>query len=257
MAHSEIGHAKNVARFGDILLHCEAFGQAYNPGNASIGLPALQAAYTNADAAVQSLSAAKTVYDVATNARETLFGGLSALGTRVVNALSASGASPLTVADARMHLRKIRGERGTRVQSVPTAPQPAPEGETPGAGVGADADRPRTVSASQRSYDQLVSHFGKLLLVVGEEPLYGPNEAELTVAGLQAHLAALNAANQNVRQRAVNYETALIHRNKVLYHPETGLYALAADVKSYVRSLYGSSAEEYKRIAAIRMKNMA
>jgi len=42
---SEVGHAKNVANFEDLITTCTGYGATYNPVNTAIKIPALTAQY--------------------------------------------------------------------------------------------------------------------------------------------------------------------------------------------------------------------
>lgn len=244
---SETGHARNVANFRILIEHCATFGPQYNPGNTAIALAALQTKLTQAEAALQGHIAVRVDYDNATNNRELRFNELAGLTTRVVNALTAAGASPLTVKDAKSVVRKLRGQRAPKgVQ--PAAEQPAQPPLAEGLPVS------RTVSASQRSFDQMTANFARLVQIVQSEPLYTPNEADLNNAGLHAYLAALSTATAEVAVRAAAFTASQGTRDAVLYDPHTGLAALSQAVKAYVKSLYGQTSTQYHAVKGIDIR---
>jgi hypothetical protein len=93
---------------------------AFNPSKESIKLASLNKLHDDAHAVLDSVKAAKTVFDNATNDRETSFAPLKKLSTKIVNALAATGASKLTLDDASSINFKIQGRRnGKRLLLLP------------------------------------------------------------------------------------------------------------------------------------------
>src|SRR5688572_6361622 len=120
VTNMETGHAKNAATFEDVISFCAGYGTKFNPSNAALQLAALGQQLTAVRAALQSVKAAKTAYDNATNDRELAFQPLKPLATKIINALSATGATTQTVDDARTIVNKIQGKRAKPV-AVPDA----------------------------------------------------------------------------------------------------------------------------------------
>ena len=61
--------------------------------------------------------------------------------------------------------------------------------------------------------------------------------------------------NNTVTIAYAQVSTSRIQRNKTLYDPNTGLVATAAEVKSYVKSLFGPHSPEYAQISGIFFKS--
>lgn len=112
--------------------------------------------------------------------------------------------------------------------------------------------RPKIISASQQSYDQLIQHFDGLISVLASEPSYSPNETALQIITLQTKSQALKDANQVVSTAHTNVSNTRIERNQILYQEETGLVPIAADVKKYTKSVYGATSPEYGQIKGIK-----
>ncbi len=86
---SEIGHAKNVANFQDLIEFVTAYGATYNPSKNSLN-------------------------------------GLKSLSTRLVNALQTTDATTETIGNAKTFNRKMQGKKASSSQT-PTDPNtPAP-----------------------------------------------------------------------------------------------------------------------------------
>ena len=257
---SETGHARNVAHFESLVEHCASYGAAYAPSNPALALAALQAKLAEARTLLNDVRVAKTAYDNATNTREIAFAGLRPLATRAVTALKASGAATQTVDDARTRLNRLRGTRSTRpVPSLEQQPAEIPDTGPAGVLTPLENDVPlhRRVSSSHQSYDQLAETFASLVEVLAAEPLYQPAESGLSLADLQAFRANLIAATTGVLQQSVVYETAIIARNTALYRVDTGLLALAAGVKVYVKSLYGASSPQYRAVNGLSFRRVS
>ena len=56
---SEVGHAKNVANFADLISYCTAYGSTYNPSKAALQLTALNTLLTTAQTELANVTTAK------------------------------------------------------------------------------------------------------------------------------------------------------------------------------------------------------
>ena len=236
---SEVGHAKNVANFYDLIAYVDGYGATYNPSKSSLTLPELNARYTEANNALTEVIAANTRYIVVVNDRFIAFNDLRPLSTRLINALDASHASNEIVKDARTINRKIQGQRASKVEEPLPTDEPAP----------------KRISASQQSYDQLIQHFEALIAILEAEPSYTPSEAELSIPTLQAKLLDLKDKNEQVSGPVTRLSNARLNRDKGLYQKETGLVDIALDVKKYVKSVYGAASPEFRLVNAIPFRN--
>lgn len=242
----ETGHAKNVANFQDLLSFATGYGPSYNPANAAITLAALGAKFTSAQGRLSDVNVQRAAHTLAVNERELVFEPFSKFITRVVNAVQASAVSEEVVADVRTIARKLQGVRATPKQSpVPDDPS-TPEDEST-----------TSISSSQMSFDSRIENFDKLIQLLDAESAYAPNEAELAVAGLTTRYTAMQNANKAVVEAYTALSNARIARDKELYSATTGLVSLAADVKSYVKSLFGASSPEYQQVKSLKFTRVA
>lgn len=233
----ETGHAKNVANFEDFISIITTYGTTYNPTKAAIKLAALNTLFTTAKADILSVTTKTVAFNNATNARVLLFNPIRGLSTRLVNSFKGSDATSEMVEDAKSINRKIQGKRAKEIQTSVDPNSPAPN----------------NISASQQSYDQLIEHFTKLIeLLKTPGANYAPNEDDLKLVAISAQLAALKTANTNVSNSYAAISAARISRDKTLYKDKVGLYDITLAVKDYVKSLYGSTAPEYKQLSKIK-----
>ena len=233
---SEVGHAKNVANFQDLIEFVTGYGATYNPSKNSLKLPQLIALKASADATLADVITKNTNYNNKVNERITAFSGLKSLSTRLVNALQTTDATTETIGNAKTFNRKMQGKKASSSQT-PTDPN------TPA---------PTTISTSQQSYDQLIQHLAGLTSVLEAETSYTPNETDLQVATLQTKIADLTAKNTAVATAYASISNSRIARNETLYSSSTGLVETANEVKKYIKSVFGTTSPEFAQIKGLK-----
>ena len=248
---SETGHAKNVANLEDLISFCTGYGTAYNPSKNNLKIPALQALQTSAKNALLTVKTTKTAFDNATNAREIAFVPFKKLSTRIFNALEATDATKQTIDDANAINRKIQGKRADTSKKATSVTSTTPATTTTPA-----ATEEHHISVSQQSYDSLIDHFNKLVVLVSAEPLYIPNETDLKVTALNTTLTNLRTLNTAVISSATPYSNARISRDSTLYQDGSGLVDIALEVKKYVKSVFGATSPQYKQISGLEFKKI-
>lgn len=237
---SEVGHAKNVANFQDLIEFVTAYGTTYNPSKNALKLPQLIALKASADATLADVITKNTNYNNKVNERITAFSGLKSLSTRLVNALQTTDATTETIGNAKTFNRKMQGKKASSSQT-PTDPN------TPA---------PTTISTSQQSYDQLIQHLAGLTSVLEAETSYTPNETDLQVATLQTKIADLSAKNTAVATAYASISNSRIARNETLYSSSTGLVETANEVKKYIKSVFGASSPQFAQVKGIQFKTI-
>ena len=238
---NETGHAKNVANFEKLVTNISGLGEAYNPSNVSLKLPALNTLLGNAKSAIVACNTAEAAAKNAVKSRELVFEPLSKLTTRVSNALKVSGAPKALVESALSLIRKLQGRRATPKLTEQEKEAAAAEGKPA-----------KEISSSHMSFDSRLDNFDKLIKLLATIAEYAPNEPELTVAGLTQLYNQLNAKNLEAISAEVPLTNARTTRNNVLYTPQSGLTSIATDIKSYVKSVFGTSSPQYKAISGLR-----
>ena len=235
---SEVGHAKNVANFQDLIEFVTGYGTTYNPSKNALKLPQLIALKASADATLADVITINTNYNNKVNERISAFSGLKSLSTRLVNALQTTDATIETIGNAKTFNRKMQGKKASSSQT-PTDPN------TPA---------PTTISTSQQSYDQLIQHLAGLTSILEAETSYTPNETDLQVATLQTKIADLTAKNTAVATAYASISNSRIARNETLYSSSTGLVETANEVKKYIKSVFGASSPQFAQVKGIQFK---
>lgn len=250
-SYYETGHSKNVANLEDVISYCVGYGANYNPSKTSIKVAGLTTLLTTAKGNLVSVNTTLTAFHNSTNAREIVFEPLRALGTKILNALLASGASNQTIDDFKTLNRKVQGKRaGSKLTKADSGKLISTD---PGGTLPEPTDT--SISAAQLSFDSYVDHYSKIIALLNTEPLYLPNEAALKVTALTTLLTSLTTSNTNVINATTAWSNSRIARNKTLYLADTGLFDIVKDVKAYVKSVYGATSPEYKQISHIKFTN--
>mgnify|MGYP001577171696 CR=1 FL=1 len=236
---TETGHAKNIANFQNLIAFVQGYGETYNPSKNALKLPQLQTLLSDAEAKLSDVVAKNTAYNTKVNERQTAFSGLKSLSTRLVNALQTTDASEQLIKDAKGYNRKMQGQRVSPSATTPTDP---------------NVPVPITISTSQQSYIQQIQHLAGLIAVLESEITYTPNETDLQIATLQAKQAELAIKNNEVTTSYTNISNSRIARNATLYTKSDSIFEIAAEVKKYIKSIYGATSPEFAQVKGIEFK---
>ena len=233
---SEVGHAKNVTNFQNLIEFVTGYGATYNPSKNSLKLPQLIALKATAETTLTDVISKNTGYNNKVNERSVAFDNIKSLTTRLVNALQITDASKKTIDDAKGFNRKMQGKKAA---ATPTPTDP-------------NAPVPKTISTSQQSYGQLIQHLAGLNAVLEAEPSYTPNETELQVATVNAKIADLTTKNTDVATAYANISNARIARNEILYTSANSVFETASEVKKYVKSVFGATSPQFNQVSGIK-----
>ena len=236
MPISETGHARNMQYFQELIAFVDSWGGTYTPSNNAILKTALQAKRTAADGAMTDVTTNLADLKTVVNDRENTFSPVKKLTTRVVNFYESTGAEPNAIKDIRSLKRKIDGKRAKKVVDDPNTPEDESQ---------------NTISASQQSYTQLIEHFDNIIELLGNDPLYDPNEDDITIVTLQGLSTDMKNANEAVINNNVSLSNARGSRDDAMYAEDTGLVDLALTVKKYVKAAFGTSSLQYSQISGL------
>ena len=233
---AETGHAKNVANLESMMSFCTGYGGDYKPSNPVIELVQLNAALASGQAMLDGVTTGLIGWKGKVNFRENQYLGVGKLATRVSAAFAICGTTTNAIADMQGFVRKIAGARKKKLEI-----------DDPNTAINEAAHN----SVSQRSYTQSAEHFDAMIEMCMSEPLYNPNETDLSVATMQAKSAAMKTANTGVTDSVTTLSNNRISRNNVLYTDPTSIFELAKLVKLYVKSIYGQTSPQFKQISGL------
>ncbi len=236
---NESGDMKLLGNFSK-LIEPASTNPNYNPANASLKIPALNAKKTGATAAVGDVGTNEAPHKAAVNDRQSVFEDLRPVVTRAGNMLQASGADKKIRDDVKTLQRKISGQRKSA--------KPKDDPNTPA------NEANKTHSASQQSYDNLVGNFDDLIALLATVPTYASNEPDLKITGLQARSADLKAKNEAVNTAFASMGAARGLRDELLYTNEDSVVNIALLVKAYVRAALGADSQLFKAIKGLEFK---
>lgn len=244
----ETGHGKNVAnllKFNQLLA---TFGGTYNPANPALTAGAFTTLYNTANTNLLNATTTWNTWKNATNNREIAFLPLDKLSTKLLGALESTSAPQQTIDDFNFLVRKIRGDAKhvkedveNQIQALPAIPNPNPIPE-----------QDLSKSNSQRSFDNLLQHFQKMILLLQSVPSYSPNEVAYQVPTLQAQLTNLINLNNLANVSYANLKAARIARNLTFYAKDTGMLDRVKKSKAYIKSIFGSGSQQYLAATAIK-----
>ena len=237
---SETGHAKNVANFEELITTTISLDGKYNPSRPELQIASLQVLSASARAALNGVNTALPAFNNAVAAREVKFVPLPKLTTRLLNAVKATSTTTAVDDNVKSLANKIRGVKATPKLTEEEKKALEAEGKSS-----------KEISSSQMSYDSQLENFNKLIEQLASVPQYQPNEPELQVATLRLQYDEMKDLNSAVVSTGKALDKARIARNEVLYKELSGMVDIAADVKTYIKSVYGASAPQFKQVSKL------
>lgn len=242
-------HSNQVAAFGKLIGHCNDHGATFNPSKESMKSTALTNLLTEAQKSIQAVHKANSDLVSAINTRNRTFEKLPKLGTRIIGALHAMGASPDHIADVNRIRSRFRfqppKETAQRIGPV------GQTGQTNGVNI-PPAKAPRG-PISQLGFNNKIETLAAMIELLGKDPAYVPNEADLTLESLNAALAELREKQKAVGMASQALYIARLHCNTMLFSTE-GIYGTSTKVKDYIRSVFGYNSVQYQVVRKIKFK---
>lgn len=249
----ESGHSKNAANFDHLISAVTTYSTAYAPPRTELGLTSLGTMNTSAQTILTSVKDKYTDWKNATNNREIAFKLLRAMVTRLYNTLAACAVTEQTLDDFKSLNRKLQGNGKKKgKEGTPATDENNNETDAANKVVTPQEDTPKKVSTSQRSFDNQIEHFDKIIKLLGSITAYAPTEADLKVSALNTLITSLRALNTGAVNAYSKLTASRIARNHFFYDQPTGLVSIAKSVKSYVKGHYGADSLEYKQISKLR-----
>jgi len=238
---NETGFPVNVANFDELIAFVNGYGDDYKPTKESIKTNALLLVASHAKEALAAVNLALPPYTNAVAARETAFEPLDKLVTRIMNSLIATDATKPVVDSVKTLGRKLHGKRATPKKTDEEKKALLAEGK-----------EVNENSSSQMGFDDKLENCDKLINLLASITLYDPNEADLKISALTEMYNDLKNKNASVIAAKVPLSRARILRDSIFNDDNTGLCDVAADVKAYVKSLYGATSRQYKQISKLK-----
>jgi hypothetical protein len=236
----ETGYEMNVVNFDVIIQSALGYGAKFNPAKAALALSSLQDKSGKCKEANSAVQASLSDYKSAVDEREAAFDKFRLLLTRVSNAMKVADISPENIETAKEFIRKIHGKRAN--------------GKNGNGAAAGNEPATKQISVSQMGYDNQIKNAAQLISFLSTKS-YGPNEPELRTDSLLAVLADLKKKNEAVIAASSALFKARVLRNELMFKDGTGLVPIAQEAKLYVKSLFGPSSEQFRRISGLKFRS--
>jgi hypothetical protein len=243
--NNETGHNKTVLNFESLLITPDKMGSLYNPPNDILKKDYLWTLLVKGKDVLNNVANSSSAYNMALYNREMAFARFNALITRSNYILQAIDSTKILIAKAGAIIRKLRGGRAGVKYSEEELKTMAAEGK-----------ELKQKSVSQMSYDNRIENLDLYINFLSTLPQYTPNEEDIQVAGLRSYCDDLRNLNVAVKSALVDLNNARGERDKVLYDPETGMVAIANDVKKYIKAVLGTNNPQSEQVARLIFKNI-
>jgi hypothetical protein len=266
MSKNQITHEMNYSNLKVFISELKQLQPKYNPVSQGITVAGFEQSYADATVVRTKLNKSERIKKDMANIRRPVYQGLESYVVRIIAAMKALEMPEATIANAQSLLAKIQGQRigkpkGKNDDTPPAdqddnATPPADETGTPPLHSDNPGGSREQISVAQTDMDNVRGHFDKLYELLENQPSYIPNETDLQISAVLAMKNQLEQTNDDAVAAESDYNTDYANRYTVFYFPNTGFVDRTKLAKEYVKSTFGATSAEYKRIRKIRFKNI-
>lgn len=235
---SETGHARNAARFDELIESIAPFLKDYGPAKQSLKMDSMKNMSGELRNALNEVIAALTLYKAAVNARTPMYDAMNKLIPRILSILQASDVPDETIQTFKSIARKIAGRRATPFKTKNTDPATGPEF--------------RAISSSQRSFDNQLENFLLFIEQLKSTPGYIPSETMLQPPSLQAMADDMKQRNAAVVAARIALKDARSKRDNLMYKKGTGMVDVAFAAKAYIKGAFGPKSPEFMKVSKLK-----
>jgi hypothetical protein len=216
------------------------FQPAYNPSETRLSVQSQKEIRIKGIEALLAVTEAESVCKKAISNRNKVFKSLDPIVTRCINGLRILDVPEQSIGQGESIVRELRNVRASEIE--PTSKN---------ADGTVNEESPRTNKIRSGSFETRIENFGKLVTHLSTIEAYKPNEADLQIESLKTRLDVFKQVNSAEKAAAAKAEAARDLRDIVLSEDKTGLYDIATDSKTYVKSAYGATSTQYKSVSGI------
>lgn len=255
---NDSGHVKNSAQFNEAVEFVSNIGTDYNPSNLQIQLLTLQAKGISLNTILDKLAKAEPVLKDAIYNRQNIYNNLDLYTAKAYNALCSSDVDYKFLSEAKSISKKILGSSKPKKKGEPPPEETEiilnsvieseivvnPEEET----------NRKSRSTSQRGFDKRINNFSKFCYLLSNVPEYNPNEPELKISELNLFKVKVSESNILAIKASNAMDDARLERDIQFYTGKDNAYETFKKVKSYIKSVYGTSSPKSKAISKLSFK---
>lgn len=245
MSSKQASISANLTNAEELIDRVSSFGPKYNPVPIAFTIPGLTQLKTSAETLVNIANTAENVWRNSTMTRSLIFDSVDGLVTRAFNSYSISGAPEQSIQQAES---KVHAYGNVRVSDKPT--------EEEKAAAKAEGKELKTNVQHNATFEKRVENFGDFVDFLGNSGHYGPNETDISIAGLKAKHEEMKSNNKICSQNAIELDKARMLRDTVMFSKVTGLVDISMGVKKYVKSAFGATSVQYKSISYLKFRNI-
>jgi hypothetical protein len=241
-------HIKQVAAWGKLSGLCNALGDAYRPSKESMKGTAMENLLTASQVQIAAVQNAETFLANAITERREAFDQIPVLGTRIIAALTALGASQERINDVNAIRKRFR------YQALPkevTAPQSSSSTQMEHGT--ADTEKSARHPITYGDFANRLNNFNQMISQLEKGTPYEPQEEDLTIDALKRFSAVLTQKHEQVAQAQLSLYQEKKKRDDLLFSTN-GIYGNASMIKMYVRSVYGFKSTESKTISRVKFE---
>ena len=228
--------SNNLVSGQSITALVKTYNPPYNPSNPELAPATLDAKNLLASNYVDAVAQSGQLKKDDINQRQLVYSDLKPLARRVRNELIACGASDKVIKDASHFVDLINGERIIKIKPV-VPPK-------------------KHISAIHTTFAQQIQNLNGLIKVLNSEPLYAPNQADITIAALEQKLDDMKVSNTEYYNAHAAYSTTIKVRNKFFNAAKNGYVDTYLGVKHAVKAMYGNTSTEYNQIKGFTLRRI-
>jgi|GEM_PF-631164 len=245
MSSNQTSISSNLTNADELISRVSSIGSKYNPVPVAFTIPRLTELKTSSEIYADQAKKAENSWKKSSAARSLVFDSADGLVTRAFNSFSISGASEQSIQQAES---KVHVYRNIRISDKPTADEVA-------AAKAEGKDRKTNVQHNA-TFDKKIENFGDIVDFMDKSGFYGPNETDISIAGLTATYEDMKSTNKICSQNGIDLDKARMLRDTVMFTKGTGLVDVLLGVKKYVKSAFGATSVQYKSISYLKFKNI-
>ena len=235
---SHMSYTKNAVAFEKLVGICAGYEGKYNPARQNLSTTSLRTLADQATVSNRAVAEARLRYVNAAARRDEAFLALRETLKRLRSEIHL-----LSVDDGTRDLLITAINKAAVSKYVSHRPEPDQQ----------EVPKPKRTNLSQDGASRLAA-FQTLIDTLALVSDYRPSAEDLSVPALQSHAAGLKAHLQSVIDAGSALNMARGNRRRVYTHPETGVLAVAQDVKYTVNSIFGSSSAELAEVKMVQFR---
>jgi hypothetical protein len=229
---SKLAKLKNFEKLISIV---EELDKTYNPKDKKITLTELKKVQENASKILSTYIDVKNSLSLSNTKKEELSKSLGTEVSRILITLKGAGIKKNIIEDARTVTSVFRPQKKAEVKEN-------------------SGNQTTAVSKTHKrsvSFQDKIEAYEALYNLLTKIPDYSPNEEFLSLESIAERLSSMQTLYSDNSKLDIQLDDARNLREKIFHAPETGLIDIGRQSKNYIKSLFGQTSKESKRLSAL------